>query len=435
MASDDSRLVTEIWDNICSFLTPPTLSNLRLTSHRLNDIARPWKFRSLRLEAFDPPSVERFIQIAKTPELRSLVREITIDTPLHIRFEEHCGEDDRYYQTIEETFELRYRVLDTILHCAAGLWTLEKQIKIDQVMEGYIYLNEDEDERFDYSDQDLEFTHDKPFPLKELTITHLADYDDPNLASSEAWKTIISLPSLVDLRLFVTTEECEASPESTIHYIEKYDFFDNIHNTWLSPSISDHLRVLSLYFKDYWGWFPIMDFRNIGEDSPFPQLKVLALGNYVFTHEWQIEWFAKLGKENGSGGLEELYHDDCPILYHARQLRIGNDGYADHTAHTAQGGTGRGWNPIKRDFPIRWNHILSQWKDSMKGLKTLRVGHGCWWDCPKDTRQAILQDPDYKDIDLQAMDHRLTRNQHRDFACPAPTDEEYWERENEYLGF
>ncbi|KAF5989045.1 hypothetical protein FBULB1_1200 [Fusarium bulbicola] len=242
MASDDSRLVTEIWDNICSFLTPPTLSNLRLTSHRLNEIARPWKYRSLRLEAFAPSSVERFIQISQAPELRSLVREITIDTriefdfeylcnesyifpiafmnalphlrcftnvtALHIRFEEHCGEDDRYYQTIEETFELRYRVLDTILHCAAGLWTLEKQIKIDQVMEGYIYLNDDEDEKFDYSDQDLEFTHDKPFPLKALIITHLADYDDPHLTSSEAWKTIISLPSLVDFRVFVTTEEC-----------------------------------------------------------------------------------------------------------------------------------------------------------------------------------------------------------------------------------
>ncbi|KAF4337779.1 hypothetical protein FBEOM_8376 [Fusarium beomiforme] len=461
MASTDTRLVNEIWDNICSFLTPPSLSNLRLASHRLDKIALPWKYRSLRLEAFAPESIERFIQIAKTPNLRSLVREITIDTriefdfeylcndsyifptafmnalphlrcftnvtALHIRFEEHCGEDDRYSQTIEETWEFRYRVLDTILHCAAGLWTLEKQLAIDEKMEGYLYL--EEDNGFDYSDQDLDFAHDKPFPLKELTITHLADYDDYNITHSEAWKKIISLPTLVDLRIFVTTEECEASPESTIHYIEKYDFFDNLHNTWLSPSISERLRVLSLYFKDYWGWFPIMDFRNIKGDTPFPQLKVLALGNYVFTHDWQIDWFAKVGKENGSGGLEELYLDDCPILYHARQLSIGSDGYADHGAHTEQHGTGREWNPIKRDFPIRWHNILSQWKDTMKGLKVLRMGHGCWWDSPKDTLHTLMQDPDYKDLDQHVLGHRLSRNQHRNFACPAPAEEESEESE------
>ncbi|KAF9776286.1 hypothetical protein IL306_005564 [Fusarium sp. DS 682] len=448
MASSDARLVTEIWDNICSFLTPPTLSNLRLASRRMNEIALPWKYKSLRLEAFAPESVERFITISKSPKLRSLVREVTIDTrvefdfeylcnngypfptafmnalphlrcftnitALHVRFEEHCGVDDRYGQDIEETYEFRYRVLDTILHCAAGLWTLEKQLVIDERMEGCLYI--DEDNGFDYSDQNLDFTNDKPFPLKELTITHLADYDDVHIRASEAWNKIISLPSLVDLRIFVTTEECEAAPESTVNYVEKYDFFGNLHNTWLSPNISERLRVLSLYFKDYWGWFPIMDFRNIGEDAPFPQLKVLALGNYVFTHDWQIEWFSKIGKENGSGGLEELYLDDCPILYHARQLDIRSDGYADHAAHTGHGTAG--WNPVLRDYPIRWHHILSHWKDSMKGLKVLRIGHGSWWEFPVDTHETFLQDPDYKDIDREVLEHRISRNQHRDFACP-----------------
>ena len=58
----------------------------------------------------------------------------------------------------------------------------------------------------------------------------------------------------------------------------------------------------------------LFDPRLIGEDSPIPQLEALAFGNYVFSHEWQIEWFTKIGKENGNGGLEELYLDDFPIF-------------------------------------------------------------------------------------------------------------------------
>lgn len=337
-------------DQISSYLTHQSLANLRLASRRCNEIALPRQYRSLRLEAFGD-SVERFVNIAKSPNLHKLVRIITIDThvdfefeytrnqpypfpqafmealphlryftnitSLHIRFEEHCGEDEAYGSSVEEVAELRYRVLDIIMHCAAGMWTLEKQRIIDTVLLGYLYA-EDEMEEFDYSDQDLKFVNDGPFPLRELTVTNLADNDDANLTLSEAWNAVISLPSLVDLKLLITTEETQSSENNT--YLEnKYYFFQSLHETWLSPNLSQHLRVLSLYFRDYWGWFPKMDFRLIGEDSPFPHLKVLALGNYVFSHKWQVEWFNKIGKSNSSGGLEELYLDDCPILYKACQ--------------------------------------------------------------------------------------------------------------------
>ncbi|KAF4445611.1 hypothetical protein F53441_10675 [Fusarium austroafricanum] len=447
-----SALVPEIWDNICSYLTPPSLGNLRLASRRFNELALPWKYRSIRLEGFGP-SVERFIQIAKDPKLRSLVREMTIDTrihmdfqyscnesyevnmafmnalpylryfpnimALHIRFEEHCGDVDRmdWSTEIEESYAFRYKVLDTILHCAAGLWTLEKQLKIDKVMEGFIYL--DEGDEFDYSDQDLDFVTDTPFQLKELTITHLADYDDDNITSSEAWKKVISLPTLVDLKLFVTTEEEEASPESAVYFQEKYMFFENLHNTWLSPNLADNLKVLSLYFRDYWGWIPQMDFRDIGEDAPFPQLKVLALGNYVFSHEWQIGWFSKVGLKNGSGGLEELYLDDCPILYKARQNGMQEDGYPDWEVVS-----GREYNPGIIMFPLRWHEILSAWKDTMKGLKVFRQGHGSWWSAPEDTMETIMRDPEYEDMDRGVLEYRLCHEHYRNFNLPRSTGDD-----------
>ncbi|CAG1992628.1 unnamed protein product [Fusarium graminearum] len=462
MASSGTTLAPEIWDNICAYLTPPSVANLRLASAAFNNIALPWKYRSIRLEAFGP-SVERFVSIAKTPNLRNLVREITIDTrvdldwqyacnetypfplafmnalpylryftsvtALHIRFEEHCGNQEEFhYLSLAETYLFRYKVLDTIFHCAAGLWTLEKQLKIDEELDeerGVDGSDQDEDadewdKKCDYSDQDVDF-HGSCFALRELTISNLADYADSDISDSKAWQTIMALPTLVDFKLFVTAQDDEAAPENEVYFIERYEFFDSLPTTWLTLNMSQNLRVLSLYFKDYWGWLPTMHFRDYGHDSPFPQLKVLALGNYVFSHEWQVDWFPMIGKENGSGGLEELYLDDCPILYHARQTAVGDDGYPDYLAVVRA--RSDEYNPQEHDFHLRWHTVLSQWKDQMKGLKVFRMGHGSWWGMTPRTFDLISNDPDYKDADRNVLDHRLSYNTHRTFACPAPSQE------------
>ncbi|UZP38864.1 hypothetical protein NXS19_006680 [Fusarium pseudograminearum] len=464
MASSGTTLAPEIWDNICAYLTPPSLANLRLASPEFNNIALPWKYRSIRLEAFGP-SVERFISIAKTPNLRNLVREITIDTrvdlewdyarndnypfplafmnalpylryftsvtALHIRFEQYCGNQEEYdYLYLAETYLFRYKVLDTIFHCAAGLWTLEKQLQIDEELDqergaydGELYQDEDPDDwdrKCDYSDQDVDF-RGSCFALRELTISNLADYADPHISDSKAWQTIMALPTLVDFKLFVVAQVDQDSPWNELFFIELYDFFDSLPTTWLSLNMSQNLRVLSLYFEDYWGWLPTMHFRDYGHDSPFPQLKVLALGNYVFSHEWQVDWFPMIGKENGSGGLEELYLDDCPILYHARQTAIRDDGYPDPLAIIRAGLESCSHEDY--NFYIRWHSVLSQWKDQMKGLKVFRMGRGSWWDMAPRTFELISDDPEYEDLDRNVLDHRLSYNTHRTFACPAPSNQ------------
>ncbi|KAF4963783.1 hypothetical protein FSARC_8227 [Fusarium sarcochroum] len=442
-------LVTEIWNHICSFLPQPSLANLRLASARLNEIASPWMYHSIRLDA-DQESVEQFVNIAKSPRLRYLVREITIDTEigsdysyhsnqeypfpiafmnalpflrcltkltaLHLRFNEHCGEDDHGCITIEETWEFRNHVLDTICHCIAGMWTLERQLELDEGIKGCL-----DEEEFDYSHQDLEFPADT-LRLKELTIANLAAYHDINTINSEAWRKVISLPSLVDFKTFVVSEQDEASPERAYYYEEKFEFFDSLHESWLSPSLSDHLKVLSLYCQDYWGWFPKMDFRLVGSDSPFPQLKVLALGNYVFSHDWQIEWFARIGKENGSGGLEELYLDDCPILFKARQFGpfdAENPGYPDQAVVLQNQD-----DEEKHRYPLRWHHFLSRWKDLMKGLKVFRMGSGAWNCAPNDTRETMMRSEDHAHTNQDKLYYRLSHNIHRYFACPPPIERE-----------
>lgn len=81
----------EIWDSVCSFLPKPSLSQLRLVSSGLDHIARPWVYRTLRLEGFGSalsrlPSVPGFATWFKssqwTPQLGP-VSHITATATIH----------------------------------------------------------------------------------------------------------------------------------------------------------------------------------------------------------------------------------------------------------------------------------------------------------------------------------------------------------------
>ncbi|KAJ4200062.1 hypothetical protein FSOLCH5_011287 [Fusarium solani] len=439
-------LPPEIWDSICALLLKPSLSRLRLVSSGFDHIALPWVYRNLRLEGFGN-SAERFVKIAKSPKLRDLVRELTVDTSvgpeftynsnwgypfptsfmdalpylrcfgyltaLHLRFNEYCGEDARRGVSIEETWDFRYGVLDTVCHCVAGMWTPDKQIEIDK---------KSEHQWCDYSrkhadpEDDLGVPFDQVIQLKELTVTNLADFHDTDLVASGALKKAMSLPSLIDLKLLIATEMDESMNESSVYYEEKYEFFDHLSQTWLAPSIGDRLRVLSLYYNEYWGWLPKMDFRSMN----FPQLKVFALGHYIFSHDWQIDWIASIGQKNESGGLEELYLDDCPILFQALQaspLDASDPGYPALSTVLDEA------DSEMHEYPMRWHHVLTRWATSLKALRVFRMGHGEWHQAPEDTFKSVLKD--FRDVDEDVLRYRLSQNAHRSFDCPGPLVSDY----------
>ncbi|RMJ20237.1 hypothetical protein CDV36_000122 [Fusarium kuroshium] len=439
-------LPPEIWDSICALLPKPSLSRLRLVSSGLDRIALPWAYRKLRLEGFGI-SAERFVQIAKSPKLRNLVRDLTVDTSvgpefsyksnwgypfptsfmdalpyircfshitaLHLRFNQYCGEDDRRGVTVEETWDFRYGVLDTVCHCVAGMWTPDKQIEIDKKGE-----HEWCDYTRNYADpeDDLGVPLDRVIQLKEFTVTNLADFHHPDLADSGAFKKVMSLPSLIDLKLLIATEIDESMNDHIAYYEEKYEFFDHLPTTWLAPSISDNLRVLSLFYAEYWGWLPKMDFRGM----EFPRLKVLALGQYVFSHDWQIDWIASIGQQNGSGGLEELYLDDCPLLFQALQaspLDANDPGYPSLRTILAEA------DADMFKYSMRWYHVFPRWAKSLKALKVFRMGHGEWNGAPEDTLQTNFRD--FRHVDEKVLRYRHSHNVHRSFNCPEPIDKGY----------
>lgn len=210
----------------------------------------------------------------------------------------------------------RYTVLDTICHCIAGLCTRETQEVIYRTQNFAEY-------DLDLAWDDLPEPGDQPLQLREFTVFNLADFEDRNLEASEAWQKVLALPSLIDLKLLFTADV------DRTNISEKYNMFHNLPYTWLRPDVTENLAVLSLFYREFWGWAPKMDFRAISEiASPFPRLRTLALGHYIFSHDWQIDWFASLGSVSGAWRI----FISIPVLCYTRQSLAPE--YSTTTANT-----------------------------------------------------------------------------------------------------
>ncbi|KAH7129974.1 hypothetical protein B0J13DRAFT_563623 [Dactylonectria estremocensis] len=474
-----ANLPPEIIDQVFSTLPAAPLRNLRLVNRQLGTIATAWAFRHVRLGSrqgcYDH---QHFVWIAQSEQLRPLVREVTCDTwlgptalhcdqfafkhpsdflnalpllrcfrnmsSLHLRFSEHTRHDDT--DTMDtETDNFRYRVFDTVFNCLAGTWSTERQLEIDEEVLPYSF-------EADYETAPAEVADMGPIPIRELTVSNLSDYHDERLTGSEVFKSVISSSSLKDLKMSITLQEVEKDhhgdgylPSDALWFREKYDMFESLPRTWLSPSVAGNLSVLSLYSRDYWGWNPRMDFRAVrpgnGPDTGFPSLKVLALGSYVFSHEWQVEWIESLGQMNGSGGLEELYLDRCPILIQARHdapadfgttivgtdsdgnnVTISNEGYYQMDVMLDD----ELFEPFMtyEDYPLRWHHILPRWRQSMKALKVFKMGHSSWDSAPTQTMDVWCSDDGRQERDRENLETLLHHNNFRSFNSPSPPPSE-----------
>ncbi|CAH0051953.1 unnamed protein product [Clonostachys solani] len=428
-----SRIPLEVFNEIFSYLPRDALLAFRALDHRLGAIATAHAFRHVHLGAQeDKGEHELLINVAQSENLRHLVREVTCDTwvgsnfrydsndryplpseflnalpylrffrnlsALHVVFNQFCGHTfSDPYTSVEETTDFRYRVLDTVFRSVAGTWSPEQQANIDQTLELMDFEPAYDQTVPGVSDDEIASRQ----PLKALTISNLGDYNDERLTKSDAFKSVLESKALIDLKLQITTQADDSAPENELYLCDKYDLFAALPTTWLSPTVAGNLTTLSLYCRDYWGWNPKMDFRAVrpgmGVDSGFPSLRVLVLGRYVFSHEWQVDWIASLGRRNGRGGLEKLYLDNCPIMYHAHHLKpldesttiigkdgngddivVSNEGYhrRDLLAHQPPTQRGGARTHGKRYFPLQWHTVLSRWNESMNGLRVFKMGCG-----------------------------------------------------------
>ncbi|KAF7556054.1 hypothetical protein G7Z17_g1741 [Cylindrodendrum hubeiense] len=438
-------LPNELLRKIASLLPKFTLLRLRCVDRKFASIATPHAFHSLRFRAYgDEP--ERFMHIAESEHLRGFAQEITCDTwigphfefrhnhdykipssffdalpfislfhntkTLNLRFAYDCGG----YEALEETPRFRFRILDTIFNTLAGTWSEDKQREADKGLNFPYYYKYDMGKVPSGISKSL-------ITLKTLTISNLEDFNNTKFTTSKAFKAVTNSPSLVDLQLYIATHTKNFDREFTTSFPEKYKMFESLPSTWLRPSVAKHLQTLSLYCHEPWGWYPKMDFRLLD----MPNLRVLALGNFVFSHQWQVEWF-------GSLGIEKFYLDGCSVLFQAfsemkldesstvlqkpgaEDVRLSNEGYLARGTRRI----GNYYDEAPLQPPIRWHTLLSHWKTSLSNLRVFKMGLGDWDDAPSQTIEAALHGDPYKSTDPKVARQPFTYNGFRYFDCPTP---------------
>ncbi|TDZ62006.1 hypothetical protein CTRI78_v003883 [Colletotrichum trifolii] len=443
------QLPIELVQLIVSRTSHSTKLAARLVSRSFYAMVTPEAFRQLRL---DSKSCDRFRKIALHPDLRRHVREVTCDGKFDFRRIEPSTTTVSVTELFLETlpylrhfrglkilnldfkrgwdypissqdnggFRIRYGfrhwVMLVAFHAVLGVRGLEGK------EEGSSFFNTSSGSlcklaaslgMLDAKYWSFLQKERPPIRLEQLTITNLARVHEEDLAASEhqsedvqlldysiwpAFQQMMSLPSLKHLNLMVSPDNIKYGDRH--EYIEpllyepssQFDFMARDIEALFTPSLARNLTVLSLCYDELWGYYPRFDLRKInpgnGPGSGFPQLKVLSLMRYCFSHKWQLEWIASLG----NCGLEELYLDECVLVtlvwcsVGPAPEEMSYDYFEDSQRHPIAGSkhgylphAWRGgyeqdtWAPYY-DSNLRWHQFFDHWRSSMHSLRIFKMG-------------------------------------------------------------
>ncbi|RSL89878.1 hypothetical protein CEP51_000995 [Fusarium floridanum] len=425
-------LPDEILLEIFTLFPKHLLLRLRHVSRGFALLTTPSAFRNLRLRAYgDEP--QRFIQIATSEKLRTHVREVTCDTWSDPELDRRTVYDMQDVQAYSDFLEALpcialFRNLETF-HLRFGTIQEESLIIRGTVIERIFHYLAGISPKQYVGEKTHPARYFEPLHLKTLTILNLDDVIITDLTELEAFQAVTGSPSLVDLRLYLAVDTESLAESFSNKCSGKLDLFETLPYTWLRPSVANNLRVLSLYCHEPWGWFPRMDFRLVGAGDGMPNLKVLALGNYTFSHEWQIEWIGSFLR------VEKLYLDGCTILFQAGKWR---GMLLDQSETVLQGSDGRvhsfsnsGYY-VKSETPrsvgvaealhgtLRWHHLLSHWAQSMTNLRVFKMGKGHWDDIPHEAIDPTYYEKLHMASSQEAANQPFTNHGFRYFEHPSP---------------
>ncbi|KAF3771400.1 hypothetical protein M406DRAFT_105757, partial [Cryphonectria parasitica EP155] len=432
----------DVLRHIYTLLDYSTLLNCRFLSRDSALPATALAFRHVRLETSG--DVLPFIKISKSEHLRCWVREVTVDASRPPQAWQCSGSEEALLQhglfiltlprlrlfsrmlvlnvrlqldlperfpppdnLVHETSallpyqSLQSRILDTIFKCIIGRWTKLAQKNWQDYWLAWFdsrasLFQPEKVQRHRLVDvlEPMSFP-DQSIPLTTLTLSNLPDIVEVDLHSSQIFQDFLNSQTLTALKILVAVREEDRLAVEPFLQPEKFDLFENFPSTWLAPPLASNLTNLSLYCHGYFGWAPKLDLRRVmaghTHSCAFPNLRVLALGRYVLSHEWQITWIASLGAENGHGGLQELYLDDCPIIWRGRtrgpmdetidtlgSLKLDNHGYPIRGMLTGESSLDNIWDMATKDFGLRWSTVLGRWAREMQFLRAFRMGSGDW---------------------------------------------------------
>ena len=195
--------------------------------------------------------------------------------------------------------------------------------------------------------------------LSSLTLKNLQNYNDERVVKSPNFIEVLS--RLSELRLKIVTEYDSSSPENNWNKTQMHTFFVELSSIWLKSTVQN-LSSLCIHSDVLWGYVPLCDFRTLH----FAKLKKLELGNYSFSHDWQLDWILS------HKTLEIFILDDCNIVNYIYGYGLMDEERYPSTP-TVAWGDHHMWK-----YDAQWSQYFDAIRISLPNLRKFRFGSGNW---------------------------------------------------------
>ncbi|KAE8139812.1 hypothetical protein BDV38DRAFT_280728 [Aspergillus pseudotamarii] len=360
-----TSLPTEILHQIVRCADPHSLKALRQVCRSLGEIGKERLFESITIYATEE-SCDRFIDFLENED-RDWLQSVT-KVYLDLSAFEGLYVYDKYNdETRDDPKEKEFRKFVRLFPRLKELPRLQSV-----VLRFHPECGEDEDTdvphplglRSAVMKEFLSAITALPQLPRELAIRDLHNVNESNPDDVENTKKV--LRNLRSLRLNITNPHNSGNSESDLYHDDIHTFFSALPSFWLRPALQN-LEHLTIYSSHYFGYYPKLDLRDVH----FPRLKTLALGNYAFVHDSQLDWIL-----SHRDTLTELYLDDCAILW-VVATRDKERTYLDPDSYTTHPGA------VGKNYAIyakRWRHYFKSFQ-GLRHLRHFRYGHSeYWWD-------------------------------------------------------
>ena len=144
-----------------------------------------------------------------------------------------------------------------------------------------------------------------PRKLETLDIVNLPCRSQPDLTNRQSFSDLLKTLKTFSLRFDHYPAYHEPYVISPLGGVS-HEFFTRFPRAWLAPA-APNLTCLALSALELWGYLLKVDFRGVH----FPKLETLVMNNFVFSHDWQLDWILS------HNSLQEMRLMQCRILTHA----------------------------------------------------------------------------------------------------------------------
>ncbi|KAK4450176.1 f-box domain protein [Podospora aff. communis PSN243] len=373
------RLPEELCCRIAHLLDAKDAGSLRLTCKRLYAAATESLFSFVRLLP-NEESVARYNDILASPSLNQLVKRVELNT---LDPDGPWVEEEGFGAELEDDVLEAFKSFPSFTRLTGVTVGFSPRVSSDQGITEW--------------PQDIGFRQSilrglfsalaqpSASRINDVCFSNLQNWNDTS-GNFMAFDDVVNvLGRLTALRLYIATELSDpegeyqrqreyqdAHPLSRgIYLSELHSFMHQLPSAWLQPA-AKNLTTLCLFQDFCFGFCPKLDLRGVH----FPNLKTLAFGSYVFSHQWQLDWIS-----SHSATLENLHLQECPVLHYMTfpgdAFSPDPEGYPDWRIFSNVGIAPR--TSVYRANNLTWALILNHFRDHLQALRYFNSGISGPW--------------------------------------------------------